>query len=283
MLKVNLDYNICSDINFILESEKITVLELSQLTNISRSTLLEISKSGKTIKNVYEKLYSYLYNSKYRINTVKEELLKEKFPNVLFHGSKYGLESISIDGSRKNCDFGNGFYTGETYDHALSFVCEYDNSSVYSFKYSLENLKVKRFDCSLEWMLAICYFRGTIGAYANTKYIKSIVEELDDVDVIIAPIADNKMFYIMAQFAEGKINADVALHSLSASKLGLQYVFRTEKALSKIEPIEKYYVCNLEKELYSDKLIERSMEVDTKMKLVQREYKNGLFIEEILK
>lgn len=62
----------------------------------------------------------------------------------------------SENSQRDNCDFGKGFYLGETYNQALSFVCEKEKSSVYSFKYSLSDLKVKRFDCNLEWMLAIC-------------------------------------------------------------------------------------------------------------------------------
>ena len=36
---------------------------------------------------------------------------------------------------------------------------------------------------------------------------------LKKADIVIAPIADNKMFYIMAQFTEGEINADVALQT----------------------------------------------------------------------
>ena len=64
--------------------------------------------------------YSYVFNNNYRINTVKEELLKEKYDKVLFHGSKKGLSKILVTGFRNNCDFGNGFYLGETYNQADS-------------------------------------------------------------------------------------------------------------------------------------------------------------------
>lgn len=67
----------------------------------------------------------------------------------------------------------------------------------------------------------------------------------------------------MAQFAEGEINVDVALHSLSASKLGLQS-----------EP---------ERKDCRKLLNERSYEKDTKLKLAKRQFKTGLYIEEILK
>ena len=282
MIKVNCEYRIKEDIGFILESEKINTAELSEKTKISRTTIDEIFKKEKTTDGVYEKFYSFAYDNKYRINTVKEELLKEKYGNILFHGSKNGLTEVSTTGSRNNCDFGNGFYLGETYSQALAFVCENAKSSVYSFKYKLDGLKIKKFDCSLEWMLAICHYRGTLGDYSKSEKVKSIVSEVEKADVVIAPIADNKMFYIMAQFTEGEINADTALHSLSASRLGLQYIFKTDKAISKLEPLEKFYLCEKERVDCRVLLNERSYEIDTKLKLAKRTYKTGLYIEELL-
>lgn len=283
MIKVECGYNIKEDIGFILETEKINYAELAERTKISRVTLNEIMKNGKTTDSVCEKFYSYVYESKYRMNSVKEELIKEKYRKILFHGSKKGLTEVTITGSRENCDFGQGFYLGETYNQALAFVCEDTKSSVYSFRYSLNGLKAKRFDCNLDWMLAICYYRGTLGKYSQNEKIRKIISGIESSDVIIAPIADNKMFYIMAQFTDGEINADVALHSLSASNLGSQFVFRSEKALEKLIPIEKYYLCKPERDECRDHLNKRSYEIDTKLKLAKREFKDGLYIEEILK
>lgn len=283
MIKVDCDYNIREDIRFILEAEKINSKELSEKTKVSRTTLNGIEKNGKASDDVCEKIYSYAYERKYRINSVKEELIKEKYQEVLFHGSKHGISEVTITGSRDNCDFGKGFYLGETYNQALSFVCEKEQSSVYSFRYSLKNLKVKRFECNMEWMLAICYFRGTLEGFPLNPMITKIIAEVEEADVVIAPIADNKMFYVMAQFVEGEINADVALHSLSASKLGLQFIFKTEKSLKNLIPIEKYYLSIPEREDCRKLLNERSYEIDTKLKLAKREFRTGLYIEEILK
>ena len=87
----------------------------------------------------------------------------------------------------------------------------------------------------------------------------------------------------MTLFAEGEINADVALHSLSASKLGKQYIFKTEKAIDKIKSIERYYLCQEEKNDSIAKLSQRTLEIETKLKLAKREFRNGLYIEELLK
>lgn len=280
----NLQYNIKQDLEFVMASEQKNIDEIAKLTTISRTTIYEILRLNNIALSVYEKFYSYIYNIGYRINSVKEDLLKEtSLKKVLFHGSKRGLENISIEGSRKNCDFGQGFYLGETYEQALSFVCENKQSSVYSFTCDLENLNVLEFNCSLEWMLAICYYRGTLGIFSDSTIVKEIIQKINDADVIIAPIADNRMFYIMTLFAGGEINANVALHSLSASKLGKQYIFKTQKALKQIVPIEKYYLCQEEKDDTIKKLSMRTLEIETKLKLSKREFREGLFIEELLK
>lgn len=280
----NINYCLKRDIKLFIESEKMDLDLFARETGVSINTIKEVLNKKKSVTNkVYEKIYDYIYKCGYRINIVKEEFIKESGFDILFHGSKEGLNSVLYNGSRDNCDFGRGFYLGESFNSALSFVCDNVGSSVYSFSYSLNDLKVVKFDCSLEWMIAICYYRGTIKNYDNANLIKKIIKKVENSDVIITPIADNRMFYIMTLFANGDINSDIALHSLSASNLGLQYVFRSEKAIKNIKVIEKYYICNSERDDARTKLKERSNYVDSKLKMSKREFKNGLFIEEILK
>ena len=48
------------------------------------------------------KFYSYVYNLKYRLNSVKEDLLKETNKQiVLFHGSKFGLKEVCVNGVKE--------------------------------------------------------------------------------------------------------------------------------------------------------------------------------------
>ena len=56
MIKVNCEYNIKEDIDFILESEKMNILEFSEKTKVSRTTLDSISKNTKPRDDVYEKM-----------------------------------------------------------------------------------------------------------------------------------------------------------------------------------------------------------------------------------
>ena len=75
VINIDCEYKIKEDIEFIIDTEKINKNDLSKKTGISRVTLDGISKSGMTTDSVYEKFYSYIYDSKYRINSVKEELI----------------------------------------------------------------------------------------------------------------------------------------------------------------------------------------------------------------
>lgn len=277
------NYSIKKDIEFIFESECIDIETLSKNTGLSKATLYEMMNGSYVSDISYEKLYSYIYDCGYRINRTREEFLRESKNLIVFHGSKEGLHVVDASGARENCDFGKGFYLSESYSTALQFVCENTNSTIYSFVLNLTELNVVKFDCSLDWMLTICYYRGTIKPFEKSTLIKNLVKKIEGADVIIAPIADNRMFYIMSLFANGDINSEVAVHSLSASNLGLQYVIKTEKALKRLKPQEKYYLCSLEKIECQKTLEKRVNEIETKLKMARREYRNGLFVEEILK
>ena len=58
-------------------------MQLSEATGITRVTLESIDEKGIASDVVCEKLYSYIYERNYRLNSVKEELTKEKYGNVV--------------------------------------------------------------------------------------------------------------------------------------------------------------------------------------------------------
>ena len=280
MIKINGKYQVKKDLEFLLQDN--STLKLSNKLKISRNSLEEILRTNDASIDVLEKIYSSIYLDNYRLNLAKEEILKETNEIALFHGSKEGLNEIKIDGSRLNCDFGYGFYLGESYEQALNFIVQYPKSSIYSFKINIKDLKIKRFQCDLEWMLAIAYYRGKNEEIKNNNKILKIIKEIEDADIIIAPIADNKMFNILSEFSLGEINMDVAIHSLFSYSLGNQYVIKTEKALNRLEFIENYYVSIPERQNVIKKSLERAYQIDTKLKLAKMEYKTGLYIGEIL-
>ena len=80
---------------------------------------------------------------------------------LLFHGAKAEIDGeIDLHHGRQNNDFGQGFYTGESYEQAISFVSGFDNSSVYYLSFNDINLKCKRYEVNQKWMMTIAYYKS---------------------------------------------------------------------------------------------------------------------------
>lgn len=59
---------------------------------------------------------------------------------------EFQFEQLTYKKQRHNNDFGQGFYTGESYEQAISFVSGFDHSSVYYIRFDDKNLKCKRYE-----------------------------------------------------------------------------------------------------------------------------------------
>ena len=55
----------------------------------------------------------------------------EKGRLLLYHGSKSGIESDIAPNSRKQCDFGEGFYMVTEPNQALTLICDYESAKFY--------------------------------------------------------------------------------------------------------------------------------------------------------
>ncbi len=265
------------------------ILELSEanfahLANINLRTL-QYNYEDSDNNDILEKVYSTIYWTHIRLNKIKSELYFENLnmgEYLLFHGSKNGIDKIDENGSRYNSDFGNGFYCSSSYQSALAFVEMNESSSIYVFTLNKLDLSIIEIKPSLEWMLLVCYFRGMIDQYASHPLMQKCLNMLKNKDVIIAPIADNRMFQIMRDFGEGNITDQQAIHALSASRLGNQYVFKTKKGIDKLKFKERFYVSNPERKNSFENTEERKVEIDNKLKLSKREFRNkGKYIDEV--
>ena len=128
-------YNVKDDLSLVIGESTEAAEDLEKKASISLRTIDNIlAESTEASYDVLDRLYSYAYDTGYRFNIVKEEIYKETFKNkVLFHGASSEISEIKSDESRGNCDFGTGFYLGESYFQAASFVFDVNKSSLYSF------------------------------------------------------------------------------------------------------------------------------------------------------
>lgn len=283
--------NVVKELIIIRELLGITQEELAKKIGVSFETInrWEKDKNEIEIKNT-NKLYNFAFEKKIYINSIYELLFLEEFQKdnnkVLFHGSKSNEINFPLDlsYSKSNNDFGVGFYLGENYRQAATYIANGNSVSVYAFNLNLNGLRIKKYNVDKEWMIAIAYYRGWLKEFLNHPYVDKIISSVNEHDIIIAPIADNRMFDIISEFVRGEITDLQCEHALAATNLGFQYVLKSENALKNISLIKPLYVCSREKEKLVNLRLEMSDLSQDKVRVARIEYRGkGQYIDELLK
>lgn len=282
--------NIQSDLQII--EDIFSDIEFSDLCNkldLTETQYLAIKHNElEPSKQQLENIYNFAYNRGLYLNEIawQEALDKYRDPktDVVSHGARTLIKGdIRLDASGDSNDFASGFYMGQDIAQGGMFVCEEPNSSLYILTFNPEGLKRALFNVSVDWMLAVCWYRDKILQYADSKRIKSIRKKVDNCDYVLAPIADNKMFEVIDAFSEKEITDLQCLYALSATHLGYQYVLKKEKCLSHVEIKEHMYFCSVEKSMYNK---QSDVETNTSMNkaiIARKKYTNdGKYIDEIL-
>ncbi|MBQ8292356.1 MAG: DUF3990 domain-containing protein [Bacilli bacterium] len=279
-----MDIKISQDMKLVRELLGISQADLAEELGVEILTIQRIENEvTRTSKRTIENFYNFVYNKKIYLNKIKEmfyleDLREEK---LLFHGSK---NNIDTKRSRKNNDFGQGFYCGESYEQAAAFVENFEDSKIYYFAFDTKNLKSLKYIVDQNWMLTIAYFRGTLDKYKEHQKIKKLISKLNEADYIIAPIADNKMFRIIDSFIRGEITDEQCKHCLSATNLGYQYVLLTDNAIGKLRTLECCYMPVDERKNYRRIKTEDNKISEDKVRLARIKYRGkGQYIDEILK
>ena len=284
-----MDFLIEQDIESVLEITGFTLEELAGALEVSRVTASNWLNAHHKIsgKHMVE-FYEYIFKKGIRLNKIKEQFYREEMEKekevLLFHGAKTQIDgSLRTDCNKKINDFGNGFYCGESLEQSAMFVSAYKTSSLYMLKFNPSGLACRMFDVNREWMLTIAYYRGKLEEYRDHEIIQKLIKKNQAIDYIIAPIADNRMFEIIDSFIDGEITDVQCQHCLSATDLGKQYVFVSQKALDKITLLERCFLTDSEKAFYLNSKRESFRMNMDKVKLARRQYRNqGDYIEEIL-
>lgn len=283
-----MEYKIADDLKAIRTILEITQRELSEQLGVEQESISRLEQNNaEPSVQLLESIYTFAFDHKIQLNRVKEMLWKERLKEnhkLLFHGAKDNISGkIQANVGRINNDLGQGFYTGEKYEQAVSFVSGYKNSSVYYFDFDDQNLKCKEYHVDQEWMLTIAYYRGALEKYSNSSLLKELIASSRKCDYIIAPIADNRMFSIINSFIRGEITDEQCKHCLAATNLGNQYVFINELAVSKLKMVEKVYLCEKEKQYYQEMRSNDAKLGEDKVMLARIEYRGkGKYIDEIL-
>ena len=149
---------------------------------------------------------------------------------ILYHGTNVDFEIINLEKSHKYKDFGQGFYLTDIRSQAEQLAAKkaklfggYPIIQEYEFNEEFPQngeLKVLKFDnpCK-EWAEFIFKNRNRDLNFSH------------DYDVVIGPIANDGVAYLLGRYEEGTLTIDDLSRELTYKELNSQFLFGTEKSL----------------------------------------------------
>lgn len=202
---------------------------------------------------------------------------------VLYHGSKSGIEGDIAPKSRKQCDFGKGFYMGTEPGQALTLICDYDKSRFYIVSIDIKELEMLDVPADLNWAMLVAYHRGRMEKIKGTSLYHKYRDMTKNKDVIVGSIADDRMFYVIDNFFIGNITDTALVSSLSALELGKQYVTITQKGCNAVKIEREVELSHLER-LFIKEIAEsnRIKGVSIANEICKKYRREGVFFDEML-
>ena len=218
-----------------------------------------------------------------KIEAASGSIELEKGRVLLYHGSKSGLEGDIAPKSRKQCDFGEGFYMGTEPSQALTLICDYESAKFYIVSISVEDLAVLDVPADLEWAMIVAYHRGRMEKIKGTPFYSKYQEMTKDKDLVIGSIANDRMFFVIDNFFIGNITDAALINSLSALELGKQYVAVTQRGCDAVRIEKEISISYLEKLFMKEVSEANRVKGSSLANDICRNYRReGLFFDEIL-
>ncbi len=203
---------------------------------------------------------------------------------TLYHGSKSGISGPIAPVSRERCDFGKGFYMGTDRRQPLTLICNYPDARIYKLNVNLSELKILDVEVGLDWALLVAYNRGKMESIKHSAIYNRIANLSKGCDMIIGYIANDRMFVVLDRFFSGEITDMALINSLSALKLGKQYVALTVKACKKIKILDEQVLTGNDRDkLKQESEANRLRGVALANEICRKYRRDGRFFDEILK
>ncbi|MCL2183632.1 MAG: DUF3990 domain-containing protein [Chitinispirillia bacterium] len=158
---------------------------------------------------------------------------------ILYHGSNCAVDAADLDKCKPFKDFGQGFYTTEIKEHALTMAKRTarlfgGNPVLSEFSldesiFSNEKIRIKTFaEPNIEWATFVVNNRNrkfnTISdpnCNRDNKY-----------DVVTGPVANDDIRLTIELYVDGRLSPAGLLDALRYRDLSQQISFHTEKSLS---------------------------------------------------
>lgn len=221
-------------------------------------------------------------DKEYQSRLIRNEIIKSG-KDLLCHGSDGGIKGSIVCKNENQCDFGNGFYTGTHLLQAENRVSNKKEAYVYAFEYNLINCNVYKFEDGIAWALVVGFFRKKIDATPYKKLLQ-LIDIVNNSDVVIGFIADDKISEAFNDFLAGNITDVCMVESLKLIKYGNQYVFKNEEIANKRLKVFRVYELTSDmknkSKVWGTKLKEN---MDANVESLKRKYRrSGRYIDECL-
>lgn len=214
----------------------------------------------------------------------ESEAIKLKADRVLlYHGSKSGIEGSIEPKSRKQCDFGKGFYMGTDPSQALTLICDYEKSKFYIVSVSMDNLAHIEVPADTDWAMLVAYHRGKMEKINSTPFYNKYRDMTANKDLIIGNIANDRMFFVIDNFFVGNVTDMALINSLSALQLGKQYVVISQKGCDAVRIEAEVELSYLER-LFIKEIAEenRARGISLANDICKNYRREGMYFDEIL-
>ena len=201
----------------------------------------------------------------------------------LFHGSKSGIRGKIRPASRELCDFGKGFYMGTERTQPLTLICNYENATMYELELDTGGLRVKDLPLGLDWALFVAFNRGRLTKDLSPALYEKYSLYKSDTDIFKGYVANDRMFVVLDRFFDGEITDVALVESLSALKLGIQYVAITQKACDAISIIRETRLSQEERLALVEKSEEnRRLGVSLANEICRKHRREGNYFDELI-
>lgn len=202
---------------------------------------------------------------------------------TFYHGSRTGIEGTIRPISRASCDFGQGFYMGTDPVQPLTLICSKKAPVFYTLEVDDHDLRILNVEADIDWAMLIAYYRGYMDEAKGTPIYEKYAHMADGADIITGYIANDRMYRVMTDFFEKRITDQALIGSLSALKLGKQYVAISQKACDRIRIVKERKLMLLELLALQEKSEVRRREgIALADRIVMEHRRDGLFFDEIL-
>ena len=150
---------------------------------------------------------------------------------ILYHGTNMDFDTIDFSQSKRYKDFGRGFYLTDIRLQAeelarkrailnggKAFVQEYEFDELWLRH---DSLKVLHFEnASIDWARFIYQNRNRTLHFTH------------DYDIVIGPIADDRVAYLLDRYKEGSYTLEELADKLKYKHLNNQYFFGTNRSIA---------------------------------------------------